>query len=308
MNGKMSSAPVLALCGALLLLGAGGPAGAQSPPPHELVLAGLDGEEHVLGTVDAQVFAPRVSPDGRRVVFETIAPNPESGAPEARLWVAALEGLEARRALRRVEAPYNYAGIWSPDAERIVFVTAGNGPDTLFSQPADGTGEPQRLIGGRAPEDWTADGGLTFLTLEGEGDYGISVLEIASGATKSVIDLPGSAEHSGNVSPDGQWLAYASNETGRFEVWVALLADPDERFRVTEQGGGHPLWSPDGNTLYFDRGNRLYAVEIERRDTPRIGEPVALPIAGFEQGEARRRFDLAPNGRQFLLVRIAAAD
>ncbi len=124
-----------------------------------------------------------------------------------------------------------------------------------------------------------------------------------------VLDFSGSAQHSSNVAPDGRHFAYASNETGRYEVWVASFAQTGERHQVTHQGGGHPLWARDGGSIFFDRAHELYrvSVEIDMNETVVVGEPVALPIKGFEQGEYRRQFDLMPNGRQFLMLFAAPA-
>src|SRR5690606_27017240 len=167
----------------------------------------------------------------------------------------------------------------------------------------DGTGSSEHLVDGRSAEGWSRGGAqLTFLTLRGNGDYGISSLDMAARTPAELVDLAGSAQHSSNVSRDGRWLAYASNETGRYEVWVEPLPRTGERSQITQEGGGHPLWSPDGRALYFDREQRLYRVEMDAVNGMPVGEPMPLPIEGFAQGEYRRQFDLLPNGRQFLLL------
>lgn len=289
-------------CAALLLCGTA----AAQPEGYELARVDLEGNKEVLGLLE-QVFAPRVSPDGERVVFE----SPETSASEGvRLWIAELSDLDSRRTLPSVGGPRNWAAVWTPDGERLVFLVTGAGPDAIYWQSADGIADAEHLVDGRSAESWVPDGPkLTYLTLRGDGDYGISLLDMASRTTRTWIDTTGNAEHSSNVSPGGDWIAYASNETERFEVWVAPVSDPGDRHRVTRQGGGHPLWSPDGGTLYFDRDNRLFEVEIDTDDAEGvvIGEPRELPIAGFIQGEYRRQFDLMPDGRAFLMLFPATA-
>jgi hypothetical protein len=104
-------------------------------------------------------------------------------------------------------------------------------------------------------------------------------------------------------------VAYSSNETGRFEVWAAPLDLPAARRQLTRDGGGHPLWSPDGRTIYFDRDGRIYQLAVEASgDSITAGEPVALPIEGFQQGLYRRQFDLTPDGRAFLVLFIVPPD
>ncbi|MBN1239858.1 MAG: PD40 domain-containing protein [Gammaproteobacteria bacterium] len=283
------------------LLALASTAEAQPPSAWELAIVDLEGRKQVVGTLPPSAFAPRVSPDGTRVVFETRPESPEGEG--ARLWIADLYDLGSRRSLPIVGAPYNWAGMWTKDGERIVYLAAGERPDAIFWQSVDGSGDAEHLIDGRSAESWAGGGSqMTFLTLVPEGDYGISMLDVESGDTTVLIDVPGSAQHSSSVSPDGRWIAYASNETGRYEVWLAPVARPDARRRITRQGGAHPLWSPDGETLYFDRENRMYRVDVRIDHEVSIGEPLELPIAGFQQGEYRRQFDLMPDGSAFLLI------
>jgi Tol biopolymer transport system component len=116
------------------------------------------------------------------------------------------------------------------------------------------------------------------------------------------VDFPSSAQHSSSTSPDGKWMAYASNETGRYEVWLEPLPRSGARLQVTRDGGSHPLWAPDGQALYFDRDHQMFRLTLNTQDMASIGEPAPLPIKGFAQAEYRRQFDLMPDGRQFLVL------
>jgi Tol biopolymer transport system component len=273
---------------------------AQPPAGYTLVQVDVDGKETVLGELPASVYAPRVSPDGRRVAFETRDANGPDGA---RLWTAELDDLAGRRPLPSVVGPINWAPMWTPDGARLVFIVSGGGKDAIYWRSADGEGEAEHLIDTRAGEGWV-DGGkqLRFLTLKGNGDYGIAFIDMASRAVTPIVDLPGSAQHSSAVSPNGRWLAYASNETGRYEVWVEPLPPTGERHRVTRDGGSHPMWLPDGKALYFDRDRRLYRLAIDTTNLAHTVAPTPLPIEGFEQAEYRRQFDLMPDGRSFLVL------
>ena len=129
---------------------------------------------------------------------------------------------------------------------------------------------------------------MRFLTLREQGgnrDYDISLLDMSSRTVTPLVGLPGSAQHSSAVSPDGRWLAYASNETGRYEVWLEPLPRTGARYQITRDGGGHPLWLPDGRSIYFDRGQQLFRLAVNLAAPSSSGDPVALPIKGFAQGE-----------------------
>jgi Tol biopolymer transport system component len=271
----------------------------QTIAGYDLTLVDIDGGRNVLGQLPASVYAPRVSPDGKLVAFETRDPKGPDGG---RLWVAELSDLGRRRPLPSTGAPLNWAPMWTPNGERLLFLAAGDRPDAIYWRRADGSGDAEHLLDARSAEGWNEGGAvLRFLTLTGNGDYGISLLDIKSRAVTRLIDLPGSAQHSSAVSPDGRWIAYASNETGRYEVWLEPLPRTTVRYRLTREGGSHPLWA-DGRTLYFDRDRQLFRLALNLDGPAPSGPPVALPIKGFAQAEYRRQYDPMPNGRQFVML------
>lgn len=290
---------VIAFVGLVALL-SGSPAHAQAPAGFELALVGIDGTKKVVGQLPPTVYAPRVSPDGKRVAFET---RDVSSPDASRLWTADLSNLAGRRSLPLVAGAVNWAPMWTLDGQRLVFIVSGERGDAVYWRRADGTGDAEHLIDTRAAEGWTGGGAqLRFLTLKGNRDYGISLFDMKTRVVTPVIDFPDSAQHSSAVSPDGKWLAYASNETGRYEVWLEPFPRTGARQQVTRDGGSHPLWSPDGRTLYFDRDHQLFQLEMKGADMTPLREPTPLPIKGFAQAEYRRQFDLTPDGRQFLML------
>jgi Tol biopolymer transport system component len=276
-----------------------------APGAFELALIDMQGHRKVLGTLPASVFAPRVSPDGRRVAFELAdAPATANQPQPMTLYVAELDNLDKRRALQpSLTTLRNLAPVWSADGDWIVFLASGNGPDSLFRQRADGSIQPRFLVDGRAPEGLYKDGRLSFITRRGDRDYGISVMDLATMKVTARLDQPDSDQHSARISPDGHWIAYASTETGRQEVWLEPLPQTAQRVQLTRQGGRHPMWSPDGRQVYFDQDGRMYRMDVLLDgETPRAGEAVALPIAGFQQGPMRRQFDLMPDGQAFVML------
>jgi Tol biopolymer transport system component len=294
----------LALCCVLLLGIHGGPLAAQEISGYELALVDLEGKKQVLATLPPSVYAPRLSPDGKRVAFELGDPPSAAGQPVSRVYVAELTHLDQRRALPLAGKGRNWAPIWSSDGERLIFLVSGESPDTLWWRRADGTDEAQQLLEGRAPEGMTANGQqLAFITRTPNGDYGISLLDMRSKKVTLVVDRSGSEQHSSRISPDGRWIAYSSNETGRQEVWLEPLPGTGQRHRMTQAGGRHPLWSPDGSTLFFDQDGQMFRMELFlATNPPRAGDPKGLPIKGFQQGEYRRQFDLTPDGKRFVML------
>jgi len=292
----------LMILAAAVMASGGGPH-AQMPPGFELALVDVDGTKKVLGQLPASVYAPRVSPDGTRVAFET---RDLSGPDGPRLWAAELANIAGRQPLPLVVGAINWAPMWTLDGQRLVFIVSGGRGDAVYWRRADGNGDAEHLIDTRAAEGWNAGGAqMRFLTLKetaGNRDYGIAFLDMASRKVTPVIDLPDSAQHSSSMSPDGTWMAYASNETGRYEVWIEPIPRTGARYQVTRDGGSHPMWLPDGQALYFDRDHQLFSLAINVRDLTARIEPTPLPIKGFAQAEYRRQFDLMPGGRQFLML------
>lgn len=290
------------ILGVAVMAGSGTPH-AQAPAGFELALVDIDGTKKVLGQLPPTVYAPRISPDGARVAFETRDP---SGPDGPRLWTAELSNIAGRQALTLVAGAVNWAPMWTLDGQRLVFIVSGERADAVYWRRADGSGEAEHLIDTRAAEGWNAGGAqMRFLTLKetaGNRDYGIALFDMASRTVIPVIDLPDSAQHSSNMSPDGKWMAYASNETGRYEVWIEPIPRTGARYQLTRDGGSHPMWRPDGQSLYFDRDHQLFSLAVNVSDLKTRVDPVPLPIKGFAQAEYRRQFDLMPGGRQFLML------
>jgi eukaryotic-like serine/threonine-protein kinase len=275
----------------------------QIPAGYELALVDVDGTKKILGQLPPTVYAPRISPDGTRVAFET---RDLKGPDGPRLWTAELANVAGRKPLPLVAGAINWAPMWTLDGQRLVFIVSGERGDAVYTRRADGGGEAEHLIDTRAAEGWNAGGSqMRFLTLKesaGNRDYGIAFLDVASRTVIPVVDLPESAQHSSAMSPDGRWMAYASNETGRYEVWIEPIPRTGVRYQLTRDGGSHPMWRPDGQSLYFDRDHQLFSLAVNVRDLTTRVDPTPLPITGFAQAEYRRQFDLMPGGRQFLML------
>jgi len=266
---------------------------AQPPgQPHQLSLVLIDreGKKTPVGSLPADTFAPRISPDGKRVAYDT----PTDG----KVWIADLATLSSPR---RATTGQDYYPMWSADGHQILFTRDEPNQQALYMQSSNGTGQAERVATGRAPESWSARNQMfTFITLSDY--YSIWTYSLKDKKAAPLLDTPGVTQHSSRFSPDGKWIAYTSIETGRFEVFVQPFPRTGAKFRVTQQGGGHALWSNDGKELLFDNNRQLFAVSVRTKGSFFSGTPAPLPIRGFIQGNARRQYDLMPDGKQFLMM------
>ena len=260
------------------------------PRQLSLVLVDREGRKTPVGLLPADTFAPRISPDGKRVAYDTDS--------DGKVWIADLSKLSSPR---RATTGQDHYPMWSADGNQIVFTRDEPNQQELYMQRSDGTGTAERVATGRAPESWSAQNQVfSFITLSDY--YSIWTYSLKDKKATVLIDTLGVTQHSSRFSPDGKWIAYTSLETGRFEVFVQPFPRTGAKFQVTKQGGGHALWSLDGKELFFDNDDQLFAVSVRTAGTFSSGAPVPLPIRGFIQGNARRQFDLMPDGKQFLMM------
>jgi eukaryotic-like serine/threonine-protein kinase len=284
---------ILALLACIASIAAGH--AAEQHGSFQLVLVDLQGQNKVLGSLPDSVGAPRVSPDGRQVTFEL----------DDKVFVADLNNLDQRRALQQpIVEPRSSSPVWSHDELWVVFQGSGNGSDDLFVARVNAniTEQPQYIGDGRSPEGIDKNGLVTFLTLKGDKDYGIAQLDPSTRKVTRLIDQPGSAQYGSAIAPDGRWIAYTSDETGRPEVWLEPLPITGKRVQLTKNGGSHPQWSPDGKRIYFDQADQMFQMDIDTSGEPKVGDPSALSIKGFQQSDLRRQYDLMPDGKGFVML------
>jgi Tol biopolymer transport system component len=260
---------------------------AQAPESWQLVLVDRAGTMKSVGKLPPGVFAPRLSPDGKQVVFDA----------QGAIWIADLANVSSPRRLATGAFP-----MWSDDGRRVLFIVGGE-QQQMFWQAADGSGQPQLLVpDARAPESWSAAAQvMTYITLKGGTNYDVLAYSLRDRTSTPVAARPDALEMSSRFSPDGRWIAYEYAEAGPRDIFVEPF--PQTGLRVRVASGRRPLWSPDGKEIFFDRDDaQLYVVPITLGPSPTAGTPTPLPIRGFMQGGGRRMYDITPDGKQFLML------
>jgi Tol biopolymer transport system component len=205
--------------------------------------------------------------------------------------------------------------LWSPDGLRIIFASGNTSTTNLYSRAADGTGAVERLTkspNGQIPNAITSDG-TQILFREVAPTTGSDLMQMSLPPTSpsSKVGEPTPllqtkfSERSAELAPGGQWLAYDSNESGRPEIYVRPFPNVDGgRWQVSTGGGRTPLWSRDGQEMFYvSLENELMGVRVERGQAWRSGAPTRVLQGSYLFANGERSFDIAPDGRRFLMIK-----
>jgi len=199
--------------------------------------------------------------------------------------------------------------VWSPDGRFIAYRADRDGGG-VFVRAADGASPPRRLTtAGDAvdiPYTFTRDGAhVLFTRFRDYADQDVLSVSLEGGAIESVLTET-HAEMRPALSPDGRWLLYQSDQSGRLEVYLRPFPDVrSARWPVSTGGGTSAAWSTDGRELYFVEGTTLQAVSFAPGPTPRLGRPRPLLDLGPSEDRLGSEFDLSPDGSRILLMRDA---
>ena len=248
---------------------------------------------------------PTISPDGTRLAIREYT---EDGFD---IWIKQLpNGARTRLTLAEEE---DRMGVWHPDGRDILFISRRDGDRQVWMKRAEGIGEPRLFVDFDMPvaeAAWTPDGSKLLLRTAGtggiEGGRDIYLYDTESREPPQPLLAEGFDEGSPAISPDGRWIAYTSNESNRWEVYVRPFPDVESgRWQVSIEGGRTPKWSRDGTELFFLEGaDRFVSAAIETADGFRAGPPELLfeVPSSFVTVDVTFPYDVAPDGQRFVMI------
>ncbi|MFI5181143.1 MAG: protein kinase [Thermoanaerobaculia bacterium] len=254
-----------------------------------------------------------LSPDGGQVAAITVDKGEERPL---------LIGDLARGTLSRSTAEGNFQSpAWAPDGERVAsgFRPERKGITHVFWQSANGSTTPERLTSESAsqaefPLSFSPDGSLLLVEV-------YNFVDTSSANTSDLFVLPLSGERKlrpfletkskssragARFSPDGRWVAYISDESGREEVFVQPFPGPGVKWQISTEGGKDPRWSRSGRELFYRDGDKVMSVDVETKPTFRPGRPRTL-FEGHYHG-SDNGYDVAPDGQRFLMIKPDPAE
>ena len=245
-----------------------------------------------------------LSPDGEQVILERIDPQVET----TDLW---LLDLPHENFTRLTSNPaFETTAAWSPDRSKMVFSSNQGGFYGIYQKGVSSDDKEDLLLKGAERAflitDWSSDGQFIVyrkVTEKSAGD--IVVLPLFGDRQPRDFVATPFAEQWGKVSPDGHWLAYQSDESGRTEIYVQSFPEPGRKVVDSQGGGTFPRWRRDGKELYYvSAADKLMAVPVETGANFSAGAPVRLfDVDSFGRRSNRYLYDVSANGQKFLVTR-----
>ena len=257
------------------------------------------GGEQPLTQARQRFSKPRLTADARTLFVEV-------ADPEAAIWAYDIN----RETLTRItHGGVSYGPVPSPDGTRVAYEATRDGVAGALLARTDGSGELRLSSSKRidVPTSWSPDGKLLAITSAGEsGYYEVRFLPVDGDHTPQIFVRGPFNAGGARFSPDGRWVAYVSDESGRNEVYVRSYPEAGTRVQISAAGGSQPVWSRDGRELFFRSGNELFAVKVTPAPNFTAGKPVVLfsrSTPGDSSGlayELMADYDVSNNGKRFV--------
>jgi Tol biopolymer transport system component len=274
---------------------------------YSIVSVDREGQERVLLDEAGGYAQPRVSPDGRFILYRVIA------QPFCDLWT--LDLTRGTRTRVTFEGD-NHDPIWEPNSRDITWNSQLPTGFELRSGPIDRSRPVRTLLKGSemlAPGAWTRDRRM-LAYVESESSGGLAARPSATASAINLFDAERGGSHPfvktrfqerhPAFSPDGRWIAWVSNETGRDEVYIKHVTGGEGRLQISTDGGMSPVWSPDGRELFYGAGSQLMSVTMKLGATAQASRPRRV-LEGPYTWERPENYDIMPDGRAFVFIKRA---
>jgi eukaryotic-like serine/threonine-protein kinase len=243
---------------------------------------------------------PRLSPDGSRIA--TLAR--EKG--QADVWIQERNGALSRLTFDGVQTGL----VWTPPGTAITFSTLVNGKGTIVVQDVDGARASHVVFSsarGVWPGSWSRDGRtLAFMESVNGGD--VNVMRLGDTQAMPFVSSP-ATEWGARLSPDDRWMAYTSNESGHWDVYVKPFPGPGARRQISTDGGAEAVWARSGRELFYRNGSKLMAVDIQTEPAFAAGAPHVVFDGTFAAGQpGLPGYDVSLDGQRFLMIKLGDAE
>jgi len=287
-------------------------AGPADKGERTLVWVDRNGKAEPLPLPPRAYLHPRISPDMRQLAIEIEGPNHD-------LYVYDF----ARTVLSQMTTDgVSHWPLWSPDGKELLYRAGPMGRFRMWKAPADMSRPPVQLPGtgaSQSAESWSPDGrAIAYTAVAGLSSNPQIFVESLGGDYESRLFFDArTVAGSPKFSPDGRWLAYCSNESGKAQVYVQAFPGPGPKTQISSDGGTDPVWNGRGGELYYRNGDSMMAVAVTTAPTFRAGRPQELWRAHYSHGMSTScgpagttssNYDVTADGRRFLMIQDEAPD
>jgi len=197
--------------------------------------------------------------------------------------------------------------LWTPDGKKVTYASNRSEPWQIFWRLADGSGKEERLLakpGDQQPYSWSPDGKLLALLADGPSTgQDVWVLSLDGERRSQPFLQTAASEVDASFSPDGRWLAYASNESGRYEIYVQPFPGSGGKWQISTEGGREPRWSRNGRELFYRSGDKMMAVDVATQPAFQAAIARVLFQGPYESTtRVSPNYDVSADGQRFLMV------
>jgi Tol biopolymer transport system component len=218
-----------------------------------------------------------------------------------------------RGVLMRIVAngAFNDAPAWTPDGKYLLFDTAGpSGKRGIYRVAGDGSSTPQLLRETATGSHVTAIAGsyASVMVNDPVTSSDLWLLSLENSYELRPFKQTPAAERQGSLSPDGRWMAYASNESGRSEVYVEPVPGPGGRWQISTNGGEQPRWARNAREIFYRNGTKMMSVPVQVQPVFQAGKAAELFDRKFDRGGAVGGYDVTPDGQTFVMTRSEQAN
>ena len=240
---------------------------------------------------------PRYSPDGKRIALDISTPTTD-------IWTFEVQG---KTLTRLTTQGTNDRPEWSQDGRRLLFRTTRNDTLQLWWQPSDGSGAGERLFATQfGPHEGvlTPDGKTLVYRVSPPGVARRDIFAVSMSGDRTPRPLATTEfdEMQPRLSPDGKWLAYTSDESGKYEVYVRALEGAAGHTLVSAGGGTEPVWARDGNRLFYRDGPKMMSATVVRSPAFAVTARAMLFEGNFDLASAHANYDASPSGKGFVMT------
>jgi Tol biopolymer transport system component len=269
-----------------------------------LVFLNREGKSSPIAAGPGGYQHPRLSPDATKLAISVID---ATGNPD--IWLLDLTRGSVLQRFTFDPGPDIFP-IWSPDGQQIAFASTRTGGPKIYFKAANGTGNEEVLAApsaGVATYDWSRDGRyILHLSIGATTGPDLSVYDVKERKDSALVQTPYN-ESQGQFSPDGQWVAYSSDESSRYEVYVRSFGG-NSKFQISANGGGQPRWSGDGKEFYYISEGKMMVVPVKEdaatfeRGSSRVFFESRTLVGAIGSGPQGYVYDVSRDGSRFLVI------